>query len=517
MASVKPLKGTALLILTISVSLGELLLSLDFSVANVALPYIAGNLGVSTNDTTWILTLFAAGNAVSLLLTGFLADRFGNVRVFVVCTLLFTLTSWLCGIAINFEMLLIARFFQGFLSGPLVPLSQSLLLMYNPPRLHKVAMTVWSLVGVCGPVFGPLIGGYFSFNYSWRWIFYVNIPIGLISAIATWYIVSSKDTKPIKRKIDLTGFILVTFAVVALQILVDNGENNDWFQSNFIVTLAIISFISFTLLIIWLLNSKEPIIDLALFKNRNFTVGTAVTAISYCIIVGNLLVFPLWLELYMGYDSLTAGLAISVMGIGPILVAPLALFLMNKFPLRYITAFCMVCFFYAFYYFSFFSTEVDFNYATLSRFFIGIPIGYYLAPLTVMTMAYIPSEKLSMASGIFQFFRIFFAGLGTSLLVSVFERRTTFHHVLNSESLTPYRIATEGALADLSNSDYTREIGLELLNFATEQQSATLGLNDVSLLSAYVYIPLIFLCLLFKSRPAHLKNPSQSDMMTAAH
>ena len=497
----QPLRGFALALLTVSLSLGTFMMVLDYSIANVSIPYIAGSLGVSDTDGTWVITCFAAGNAIGLPLTGFITDKFGNVRTFVISTILFTIFSWLCGTAFTFPMLLVSRFFQGFFSGPLIPLSQSLLLVFYPPAKRKLALAIWGAVVIIGPILGPILGGFLTYNYVWRWIFYINIPFGILAAWITWNIAKDRDTAPLDRKIDFVGLSLLALGVTCLQVMVDNGQQWDWFRSDMIWTLTILSFIGFIILVIWQLTSKDPLIDFKLFKNRNFAVGTVVTSVAYTLFFGNMVVMPLWLQEYMGYTAEWAGFVLAWMGLLPLIGMPLVVKLMEKCSLRLIIGICMTLFFIVFISFSFFTPQVGYEFLSFSRLCLGAPIALYMAPLTALTLSRVPAEKLSMASGLFHFFRIFFGGIGTSLLTTLWERRTIFHHFNLASDQTPFNPMTQGMLKALGDLGQTGQKGLEMFNLLVDNQAAVLALNDVFWVTAWCFLPLIILTRFFQRRP----------------
>ena len=353
---------------------------------------------------------------------------------------------------------------------------------------------------VVGPVLGPILGGYLTFNYAWRWIFYINIPFGVLAGLITWHIARSRDTKPKYSKIDLVGLGLLAIGVTCLQVLVDNGQQYDWFRSDLIKTLTISSVIGFILFVVWAITDKDPLIDLKLFKNRNFAVGTTVTAISFAVIFGNMVVFPLFLEETMGYTAEVAGLAVSTMGLLPLILLPLVAKAMEKMRLSMMAAACFILFFGVYLYYSFITTQISFDYAALSRLMVGIPVAIYMAPLSAITLAHVPAEQLTAASGIFHFFRVFFGGLGTSLFVTLWERRTVFHHSNLSAFAAPDNPAAVEALKGLNHFGLTGEAGLETMDALVTQQASTLAANDVFWTSAWLFLPLIFLCILFKKR-----------------
>ena len=303
------LAGRQLVLLTISLSLGIFMNVLDVSIANVAIPTIAGDMAVSADQGTWVITSFAVSQAIMLPITGWLARRFGEVRLYVMSTLLFTITSVLCGLSLNLPMLIFFRVLQGAVSGPMIPLSQSILLANYPEHRKGFATSLWAMTAVVAPILGPIIGGWITDNYTWPWIFYINLPIGIFSVVVTWMLISKKETPITKNPIDTVGLILLILGIGCLQILLDKGNDLDWFHSNVIVALGIISFISLSFLIAWELTDNYPVIDLRLFQGRNFAIGTIGLTMGFMVYFSNIVIFPLWLQTQMGYTATWAGLA----------------------------------------------------------------------------------------------------------------------------------------------------------------------------------------------------------------
>ncbi|MGE0802488.1 MAG: DHA2 family efflux MFS transporter permease subunit, partial [Lautropia sp.] len=325
-----PLAGAALVWGTICLSAAVFMNVLDTTIANVALPSIAGDLGVSPNQGTWIITSFAVANAISLPLTGWLTQRFGAVRLFVGAVLLFVLTSWLCGIAPTFELLLLFRILQGAVAGPMIPLSQTLLLQSYPAAKSGLALAMWSMVTLVAPVTGPVVGGWITDNIRWSWIFYINVPIGLIAAIGIWTIYSKRDTPTRKLPIDVVGLILLVLWIGAMQIMLDKGKDLGWFESPTIVGLAIAMVVMFSLFLAWELTERHPVVDLSLFAGRNFWTGTLALSVAYGVFFGNVVLLPLWLQQYMGYTATYAGLVMAPVGLLALVLAPLVGRTVNK-------------------------------------------------------------------------------------------------------------------------------------------------------------------------------------------
>lgn len=495
-----PLTGMPLVILTISLSLCTFMQVLDYSIANVAIPYIAGGLAVSDNDGTWVITCFAVGNAICLPLTGWLASRFGSVRVMFLSTLLFSIISWLCGAAVTFPMLVVSRFAQGLVAGPLIPLSQSLLLQNYPKKQRNLALTLWSIIVVVAPVVGPILGGWITYDYSWPWIFYINVPIGFISAFLTLRLLKDRETEKVKSPVDWTGLILLAAGIGALQVLLDQGQQMDWFRNNFIRCLGVISVVSLIILVIWELTHKYPLIDLRLLKNRNYAIGTFVTAISYMVLFGAIVITPLWLQDYMGYTATWAGLAIAPMGIIPFFALYPVAKLMSRMSLKPLIALSFASYGLSLFYFTTFTTDVSFAEIAISRLYLGIGICFYLPPLMAISMAHLPNEKLSSATGIYHFFRIFAGGAGTSLFVTLWEQRTIFHHSNLTAFISPYIDNAKIMLQSLVNKGFTERQSLAELDVITNVQSSMLATNDVFWASGWIFALLLVFVFFFKKR-----------------
>ena len=287
-----PLTGGALVLGTLSLSLATFMNVLDSSIANVSLPSISGDLGVSISQGTWVITSFGVANAISVPLTGWLTQRFGAVRLFTLSVILFVIASVLCGLAPSIEMLIAFRVLQGFVAGPMIPLSQTLLLSTYPPQKAGTALALWGVTTLVAPVAGPLLGGYITDNFTWPWIFYINIPVGIFAAFVTWSIYHKRETPTVKRPIDGVGLGMLVLWVGCLQVMLDKGKELDWFNSPTIVTLAVIVVVSFAVFIAWELTDEHPVVDIRLFAGRNFAFGAATLSIAYGLFFGSSTTLP---------------------------------------------------------------------------------------------------------------------------------------------------------------------------------------------------------------------------------
>lgn len=503
------IKGAQLVILSIAVSLGVFMNILDTSIANVAIPTIAGNMAVSADEGTWVITSFAVSMAIVLPLTGWLAKRFGEVRLFVFSTALFTLASVMCGLANNLPLLIFFRVVQGAVAGPMIPLSQSLLLANYPPEKKGLATALWAMVAVAAPVMGPIMGGYLTDNYSWPWIFYINVPVGILSVYFTWKILRDRETEITKQPIDYIGLLLLALGVGCLQILLDKGKDLDWFNSNYIDTLAIVSVISLSILIVWELTEKNPIVDLSLFKLRNFTVGSIAISLGYMTFFGTVVVLPLWLQTQMNYTPTWAGLATAPLGILPIVLSPIIARYMNLVDLRVIVSFGFIVFAYCAFWVAGFNTNVSLGSIALARLIQGMGMACFFIPTISIILSGLPSTRIASAAGLSNFLRILAGSFGTSISVTLWSHRETIHQVQLVEMLTPYNSNMTEILFKLHSLGLTKLASYAQIMKRLVNQSFMLATNDIFLTAGYLFI--LLLILIWFAKPPFLSKPVLAD------
>lgn len=494
----QPLTGIKLFLLTLSLSFGIFMNVLDVSIANVAIPTIAGNLAVSPNQGTWVITSFSVSQAIMLPLTGWLARRFGEVKLFVISTFLFTVTSLLCGLSANLSMLVFFRVLQGAVSGPMIPLSQSLLLANYGEDRKYLATALWGMVAVVGPIAGPLLGGWLTDQYTWPWIFYINLPIGIFSVGVTWFLLSKRETVVTKTRVDVMGLILLIIGVGCLQILLDNGNDLDWFHSTIIMALAIIAGIALCCLIAWELTDSHPIVDLRLFTNRNFLFGTVALTIGFMIYLGNLVIFPLWLQTQMGYTPTWAGLATAPVGILPFLLMPIVGRYLNNYDPRFLTSVGFVFFAISSFWCTTFYTEINFASLIGPRLVQGLGIAFFFVPLLSVVVSDIPTHRLASALGLANFLRILGGSFGTSLSVTLWDRRESFHHSRFVEHITPFNALTTQATEQLEKLGLPGLKSFEFIDRVVTNQAYMLATLDVFWLSGCIFVSLIAVVWLFK-------------------
>ena len=491
-----PLTGAKLVMGSFAVALATFMNVLDSSIANVAIPTISGNLGVSVDEGTWVITLFAAANAVAIPLTGWLTQRVGQVRLFVGAILMFVLSSWLCGIAPNLATLLAARILQGAVAGPLIPLSQAILLSSYPKEKSAAALALWAMTATVGPIAGPALGGWMTDSYSWSWIFYINVPVGLFAAAVTWAIYRDRETATRKLPIDLVGLASLITWVASLQIMLDKGKDLDWFSSPVTVALAVVALLSFLFFVIWELTEANPIIDLRLFKGRNFLAGTVAISVSFAIFFANLVVLPQWMQQYLAYPAVNAGLAMAPLGIFAVLLAPVVGKILPKSELRVLATLSFLGFSGVFYMRSQFSTGVDMFTLVLPTLLQGIPTALFFVPLTAIILSGLPPEKIPAAAGLSNFVRVFCGAVGTSLATTIWNDRAVLHHARLVEQASPGNPLYGAALQSIESTlGFSPAQAAAYFERGLNTQAIMLGLNDIFWISGVIFaavIPLIW-------------------------
>ncbi len=429
-------------IITIAVMAGTFMEIIDTTVVNVALPHMAGSLSAGVDEATWVLTAYLVSNAVVLPITGWLSALFGRKRFLMICLALFTIASMLCGSAPNLESLIVFRIFQGIGGGALQPISQAILLESFPVQERGMAMAVWGIGVIFAPIVGPLLGGWITDNLSWRWAFYINLPIGILSLIMTALFIFDPDyiKKQKAGSIDYIGLGFLVVGLGCLQVVLDKGEREDWFSSAFIVRLAIMSITALILLIYWELKTRHPVVDLRLFKERNYAAGVTIFFFFGFVLYGSIMLLPLYLQTLMGYDATLAGWALAFGGIGSLMILPIVGRLTQIIDGRWLVGAGLLINALAVYMMSNYNTQVDFFTAWFPRFIQGFGLGTTFVSLTTLTMSRISQEKMGNATGIFNLMRNLGGSFGIATATTLLYRRAQFHQTRLVEHLTPLDI-----------------------------------------------------------------------------
>ncbi len=509
-----PLEGAARTWGTIALSAATFMNVLDTSIANVSLPAIAGDLGVSPNQGTWVITSFAVANAIAVPLTGWLSQRFGQVRLFVASVLLFVLASWLCGLAPNMATLIAFRALQGFVAGPMIPLSQSLLLSSYPRALAGTAMAMWSMTTLVAPVMGPLLGGWITDNISWPWIFYINIPVGIAAAGAAWMLYRHRESTIRKLPIDAMGLALLVVWVSAMQVMLDIGKENDWFHSTEVLTLAVVAVVGFLAFLAWELTEEHPVVDLTLFQRRNFWAGAVALSVAYGVFFGNVVLLPLWLQQFMGYTATQAGMVMAPVGLLALVLSPVVGKNIGRVDPRYFATFAFLIFALVLWMRSMFNTQADIATIMVPTIIQGVAMAFFFIPLVTITLSGLPPERIPAASGLSNFVRITAGAVGTSVATTVWENRAALHHAQLVESITQGNPVASSALSGLTASGIDPQQALAQVNRLVDQQAFMLAANDVFYVSALLFLLLIPLVWLTQPPKAAARS---ADAAAGAH
>ena len=419
-------------IIAVAVSLAAFMEVLDTSIANVALPHIAGNLGASNDESTWVLTSYLVSNAIILPISGWLVGWLGRKRFFLTCIVFFTVSSFLCGIAPNLALLLLFRVMQGAFGGGLQPMAQAILGDTFPPEKRGLAFALYGITAICAPAIGPTLGGWITDNYSWRWIFYINVPVGALALALVHQLVEDPPYMArLKQRLsgfDFIGFSLLTLGVGALQIVLDKGQEDDWFGSNFITTLVVVAVVGLVSLIIWEWFQKEPIVDVRLFKNPNVAASNLMFLMLGMALFSSTVLMPQLLQTLMGYTAQKAGMVLSAGALVVLVVLPMVGKLTTRFQARYLLAFGWISLAASMY---ISCKQIDllmsFRSATVLRVWQYVPVAFLFVPLTLAGYVGLPAEKTNAAAGLMNFMRNIGQSVGTSAVTTLIARRSQYH------------------------------------------------------------------------------------------
>jgi DHA2 family multidrug resistance protein len=442
-------------LIAVVVALAAFMEVLDTSIANVALPHMAGNLGASNDESTWVLTSYLVSNAIVLPISGWLASRFGRKRFFLVCLFLFTLSSLLCGIAASLGMLILFRVMQGAGGGGLQPMAQAILADTFPPEKRGLAFALYGITAVMAPTIGPTLGGWITDNYTWRWIFFINLPVGILAMFLIFRLV--EDPPYFKRlaqagmRVDFIGVALLALGVGALQVLLDKGQEDDWFGSRFIVTLTVVSAVCLITLVAWEWRHKAPIVDVRLFKSFGFATANLMMFVLGILLFASLVMMPQFLQTLMGYTATSAGLVLSAAGAVLLIEMPIVGQLTTKIPVKYIFGFGWLSLSLAMYY----STrrmdlEISFQSAMWLRVAQVFGMGFLFVPITLSAYLGVPPEKGNSVSGLVNFMRNIGSSVGTSMVTTLLARRAQFHQSVLAYHATNFDPAFQNQVSGIS-------------------------------------------------------------------
>jgi len=423
----------------ITVMLPTLMVIMDTSVVNVSLDHIRGSLSAGIDESTWSITSYLAANAIVIPITGWLSRLLGRKRLLILSVSLFTLSSLLCGLAWSIQSLVVFRILQGLSGGSLQPISQSILLETFPPSQHGTAMAIFGIGIMFGPIIGPFLGGWITDNWSWHWIFFINIPAGIISILMSLlFIVDPAYIRDLKMKIDYWGLAFLSVGIGCLQIMLDKGQREDWFSSDFITWLCVASIMSLVIFIIVELFAKHPIVDLRILKNFSFSLGNIIIFFVFVNLFGSIVLLPMYLQSLMGYTSTLAGLVLAPGGAATLMVMPIVGLLITRINSKGIVIAGIVVTAYSTYLMSAFNRMADFNTVVWPRIIMGIGVGLIIIPLTTLTLSRLKKEQLGNATSIFNLVRNIGGSFGVAISTTILTRRAQFHQARLIDHLTPF-------------------------------------------------------------------------------
>ncbi len=495
-------------IIAASVMIATFMVVLDSSVANVALPHIAGNLSATTDESTWVLTSYLVSNAIMLPATGWIARRIGRKRLLTVSIIVFTGASLLCGMAINLPILIAARVLQGIGGGGMQPLAQAILLESFPPDKHGAAMAAYGIGIVVAPIVGPTLGGWITDSYSWRWIFYINLPVGAIALLMTKMFV--EDPPYLRRifrgMIDYLGFGLMTIWLGTLQLMLDKGQEADWFSADWIRWIAAVSAVALVCFIAREITAREPIVHLRVLGDQNFSVGTLLTALYGFVLYGVTAMLPLFLQTLMGYPALDSGLAVSPRGIGSMISMIVVGTLVNYVDGRFLLALGFGILGFSTFMLSRINLDISMTSVAVPNLINGFATGFIFVPLTTMTMGRLPREEIGNAAGIYNLMRNVGGSIGIATITTFLARGAQIHQAHLVQHVTPYNSPLVPGLQQLisqlthagSQLAGTQEAAIGMLYRIAQKQASLLAYMDNFRLLGFLSLLCIPLALLFR-------------------
>lgn len=479
-----PLSGGMLWVAAIILAAANFIAVLNMTIANVSVPNIAGSLGATTSQGTWVITSYAVGEAITVPLTGWLAARFGSVRVFVGSMALFGTFSAICGLSNSLGLLVVARIFQGFSGGPLMPLSQTLLMRIFPKEKAAAAIGLWSMTTLIAPVVGPILGGHLCDDYSWPWVFYLNAPIGLVCAFFAWNLLK-RYTEPLKKNpIDTVGIVLLVIWVAALQLMLDEGKDLDWFASTKITALAIIAAIGFAVFLIWEWFESHPIVDLRIFRHRGFTASVLTITLAFAAFFGVNVLTPLWLQSFMGYTATIAGLATAWSGVTAVFLAPIVAQAAHRSDPRRLVFAGVVLMGLVTLWRSVATTDMSFWDVAVPLMIMGFGLPLFFVPTTGLALASVDEHEMDSAAGLMNFLRTLSGAAATSVVTTLWSNKIITNHA----ELVGFADADQSVRTLLDSAGSTPEASLSVIDYMITQQSVMLATNQLMIAIGLAFI-----------------------------
>jgi DHA2 family multidrug resistance protein len=470
------LHGGALYGTIFLLALANFMAVLDLTIVNVAVPHIAGSLAVAPNEGTWAITSYAVAEAITVPLSGWLAARFGAVRVFAVAAGAFGLFSLLCGFAPSLSVLVVFRVLQGFSGGPLMPMSQALLLRVTPPKQQQMALGLQTMTTIVAPIAGPLLGGILTDTVGWPWAFFINVPIAIFVSFTVWQTLRARDSEPVKLPVDYVGLGLLILWIGALQIMLDNGQDADWFASPFILSLAAVAAIGFVAFIIWELTDEHPIVDLSVFRNRTFSVMAMAMALTFGAFFATVVLVPLWLQTNMGYTATTAGDIMAFQGVLGVFMAPVAALLISRVDPRLLMSTGIALLAAVTFWRTSFAQNMTFWQLAMPQLLTGLGMPLFFVPLLGLSVASVPSSQTASAAGLVNFIRTMSGAFGTALVTTAWDHAT----VTARADVVGTVHQSQSVIDTLQASGQTHAQALSTLSNMVQSQAVMLATNRVT-------------------------------------
>jgi DHA2 family multidrug resistance protein len=499
-----PMSRTRLLLAGLVLALTNFMVVLDTTIANVSVAHIAGSLGISSSEGTWVITSYAVAEAICVPLTGWLARRFGTVRVFAFGMFGFGVFSFLCGIAPSLGALVAFRIGQGLCGGPLMPLSQTLLLRIFPKEKHAAAMGVWAMTTLVAPILGPILGGSISDNWGWHWIFFINIPIAIACSLSAFALLRPAETAIARDRIDGVGLALLVIWIGALQLMLDLGREHDWFGSSMIVGLGIVAAVGLAIFLIWELTDKQPVVDLRVFRHRGFSVSVTALVFAYGTFFASLVVIPQWLQGSLGYTATWAGYATAFNGVAAVLMAPVVAKLGERFDPRLLVSFgilwlgatSLIRVFW-------WTSGVDFWTLALPQLIQGAGMPFFFIPLNTLALGAVDESETASAAGVMNFLRTMAGAVAVAISTTLWYdgaqyKRSELSGVLNSAQATIDRLSAQGLTSEQARSFISQMV---------DQESVALATGQTFLMAAVIF-SLAAMIIWFAPRPTRAVDTS---------
>ncbi|KQN04511.1 multidrug resistance protein B [Sphingobium sp. Leaf26] len=462
-------------------AMSNLMVVLDLTIANVSVPHIAGNLGIAPDQGTWIITSYAVAEAICVPLTGWLAQRFGVVRMFTWAMIGFGLFSVLCGLSSTLGMLVACRIGQGICGGPIMPMSQTLLMRIFPPEMRGRAMGMWAMTTLMGPALGPIVGGYISDNWSWHWIFFINLPIAVMCILAAQALLKPVETETANVPIDKMGLFLLVFWIGCLQVMLDIGRDHDWFADPLILGLALLAIIGFVAFVIWELTEEHPVVDLRVFRHVGFSSGLFTMSLCFGSYFASIVVIPQWLQMSMGYTATLAGIVTALTAMAALFTAPIAGYLLSRVDVRLMISGAVAWIGIMSLWRAHWTSGVDFYTMAIPQFVQGFALPFFFIPLTTLTLGSVRPEETASAAGLQNFVRTMATAIATSLVLTSWGDSQRVSRSDMANVLQPDQ--TQSVLSSLG---FSAEKARQTISNLVEQEAIVMAVDHVFFLSAII-------------------------------